>query len=111
MRSGALLQRPIPRKSQVRMSQTRRNVVPRANVSLTAGGPPPRERPPRRILQNGLGGLDIVPISVSKQDVERALDQTLRERVPSKRKSTKYCFVALNRHYRPKLVTGRAIVT
>ena len=47
-------------------------------------------------------------ISVSKEDIERALDQTDRVGVPRNRRSTKYCLVARDRHYPPKLVLGRA---
>ena len=45
---------------------------------------------------------------VSKEDVERALDQIDRDGVSRKQRSTRYCLVARNRHYPPKLVLSIA---
>lgn len=40
--------------------------------------------------------------SISKEDVDRALDEIDRLGVPRMRKSTGYCLVARGRHYPPK---------
>ena len=49
-----------------------------------------------------------MPIRVSRQSVDEALDQIDRDGVPPRRRSTGYCMVARDRHYPPKLVLGIA---
>ncbi len=41
---------------------------------------------------------------ISRDDVEAALDQIDKEGVPRRRRSTRYCLNARDRHYPPKYV-------
>ena len=45
--------------------------------------------------------------SISKEDVDKALDEIDRDGLPAVHRSTRYCLVERGRHYPPKYVLSR----
>jgi hypothetical protein len=43
-------------------------------------------------------------VSITKQDVDEALDEIERQGIPRRNRSTGYCLVARDKHYPPKHV-------
>jgi hypothetical protein len=43
-------------------------------------------------------------VSITKQDVEEALDEIDQVGIPHRRRSTSYCLIARDKHYPPKHV-------